>query len=305
MNKVREKIKIINNKGKVAYSEPLAPYTTFRIGGPADLFIAPGDENELIETLALLNDQGIPIFILGGGANVLISDKGFRGAVVSLLNFKTIMQKEHSLLVGAGASVSDVSAFAADQRLTGFEFIYAMPGSFGGAVWMNARCYGGEIGDVLRRVRYLDQDLTLQTLIPKREEFQYKDTPFMKNPWIIIDGEITLEPAYSTEDIWEKMESYQEDRRQKGHFTAPCAGSIFKNNRDYGAPSGKIIDSLGLKGFTLGGAQVHPNHGNIIINKNQATASEIWSLIEVIQQKVKAELGFELEPEVLKVGDWN
>jgi UDP-N-acetylmuramate dehydrogenase len=304
VNKVRENIKRINKKGMVAFSEPLSSYTTFRIGGPADVFVCPGDQQELKETLQFLSDEQIPVFILGGGANILVSDKGFRGAVVSLTKLDKITQQGSNLIIEAGAKVSDVSAYAAQKELAGFDFIYAMPGSFGGAVWMNARCYGGEIGDVLTRINYLDDQLQLQTMIPKREEFQYKNTPFMNQSWIILEGEISLTPCDDLEELWKQMHSHEDDRRQKGHFTAPCAGSIFKNNRDFGAPSGKLIDTIGLKGYRHGGAQIHPNHGNIIINTGQATAKEISELIDLIQERVYKELGFNLEPEVLKVGDW-
>lgn len=294
----------INIRGTLTQNEDLSAHTSFRTGGPADFFYQPADEEDLGTVIRSCIQEKIPYFLLGGGANILVSDKGVRGLVISTRSLDRLQQEGNTLDVGAGFPVSGVSAFAADQGLGGFEFIYSMPGSFGGAVWMNARCYGSELADLLKEVRYLDLEGKPARMIPKREEFRYKDTPFMRASYTILSAKIELEPGKDSLLLWEKMRSFEMDRRSKGHFLAPCAGSVFKNNRDFGAPSGQIIDSLGLRGTRIGGAQLSPLHANIIINENHASSQDIRSLMLMIQEKVQASYGYRLEPEVILVGDW-
>ncbi|NCN04488.1 MAG: UDP-N-acetylmuramate dehydrogenase [Spirochaetales bacterium] len=303
MSKVRENLKRINIEGSVVYNEPMAKHTTFRVGGPAEVYIRPKNSADVAKVVQYCRSSQTPLFVLGGGANILVSDKGISGIVLAMESLHHISLSGTDLLVQAGAGVSEVSAFAAERGLGGFEFIYSMPGSFGGAVWMNARCYGSEVAEVLREVTYLDTEGNVAQMYPAREEFSYKDTPFMKNPWIILEGKISLTPA-DPNSLWKEMKEFETDRRTKGHFDAPCAGSVFKNNRDFGAPSGQIIDRLGLRGTTLGGAQISPIHGNIIINQGNARAQDIGDLIDFVQNQVHTQFGFHLEPEVIRVGDW-
>ena len=282
----------------------MAPHTTFRTGGPAEYFFRPADHEDLRSMIQFCVSTATPWFVLGGGANILVSDRGIPGVVIDMSALGGIRAQGTRLFVEAGTPVSQVSAFAADAGLAGFEFIYSMPGSFGGAVWMNARCYDAEIGDVLREVHYLDESGSPMSMIPQREEFRYKDTPFMKNRYTILSAVLELQPTAESAKLWAKMRGYEADRRSKGHFMAPCAGSIFKNDRNFGAPTGRIIDRLGLRGTKLGGAQISPLHANIILNTGDARSSDIRDLIVDIQKRVEAAFGFRLEPEVLLVGDW-
>ncbi len=304
VNKVREIIKRINIKGSVYFNEPMANHTTFQVGGPAEVFIRPETTEDVVTIHELCRSEGIPLFVLGGGANILVSDKGVSGVVLDMTSLDWIEQQGSNLLVGAGTPVSKASAHAADRGLGGFDFIYAMPGSFGGAVWMNARCYGSEMIDILTEVTYLDSYGTIQKMKPDPTEFAYKDTPFMKKDWIILSGTLGLRPD-QPDQLWKSMKDFEEDRRTKGHFFAPCAGSVFKNNREFGSPSGQIIDSLGLRGTKRGMAQISPNHANIIINTGNARAQDIYLLMQEVQTKVREHRGFELEPEILLVGDWD
>jgi UDP-N-acetylmuramate dehydrogenase len=204
----------------------------------------------------------------------------------------------------AGTPISDVAEFALGEGLRGMEFAFSLPGSVGGAVWMNARCYGGEISDVLEHADYLDADLQPRHYRMGREDWSYKRSPFQDARSVILSAAFRLAPG-SRGEMQALMDSHRADRERKGHFLHPCAGSIFKNNRAFGAPTGQLIDSLGLKGTRLGGAQVAPFHGNIFINTGGARASDMRALIDLVAGEVRARLGFELEKEVILVGDWD
>ena len=305
--------------------EPLAPYTSFRIGGPADLYVSPQSAADAAEILRVCAKESVPVFLLGGGTNILVSDRGVRGAVVDLSRLSGISVGRPAdgpaggtvggpaggtvdgrvVTAQAGTPISDVSEFACNAGLSGLEFAYALPGSVGGAVWMNARCYGGEISDVLEQVEYLDiASLQRQRYEMKREDWAYKRSPFQVPGKVVLAASFRLRPGDPAQ-MREAMQSHRQDRERKGHFLHPCAGSIFKNNRDFGAPSGQLIDSLGLKGTRIGDAQVAPYHGNIFINAGAARASDMRALIEQVEARVKSRLGFTLEREVILVGEWD
>lgn len=331
--KVWESLKKINLKRFPRLDEPLAEKSTFKVGGTADLFAEPVDAEEFQALLRFAKDNNLPVFVLGGGANILISDKGVRGLVICTSkldafeggagqgsstgknadapvapNSDEASGHGRSIFeIGAGLPVSEASAKAADMGWGGLDFIYSMPGSFGGAVYMNARCYGSEIGDVLESVRYIDAetpDFAIKTLVPEPGQFSYKDTPFMKHAWYVVSAKLRFVKA-DPEKLWIRMKECQADRAAKGHFLAPCAGSVFKNNHAFGAPSGKIIDGLGLRGYSIGGAKVSDLHANIIINNGGAKASEIRQLMNEIHGRVLTETGFDLEAEVELIGEWD
>lgn len=289
------------NMTHLRYDEPMALHTSFQIGGPADVYLRPAGEAELLEAHTRFSEAGVPMFFLGAGANILVADKGIRGAVLDLADLTEIRVEGATLVAQAGAAMSDVSAAAADASLTGLEWVYGMPGSVGGSVWMNARCYDVSMGDVLSSVEVWDTRRRIINLEPGM--FSYKKSPFQSMRAVILSARFALEPGDST-GSWADMRRHKEDRTAKGHYEAPCAGSMFKNNRDFGAPSGKIIDALGFRGKSLGGARVSPHHANIVINAGGATAAEVRRLVEEIQEKVLNTYGFELEPEVLFVGEW-
>ncbi len=305
MDSVRESLKKINCNGALYFNEPMAKHSTFRTGGAADIFFQPYDLESLKKMLFWSKEQQIHSSTIGGGANILVSDTGVRGLVIDTTKLKhcKIDAKAQTIVCSSGLPISTVSAKAANASLSGLEFIFSMPGSTGGAVYMNARCYGSELREVLVWVRYLDQNLVEQTLLPTQHRFDYKDTPFMKNRWIITEACFNLQ-AGNKRKSWKKMHEFEADRRSKGHFDYPCAGSVFKNNRAFGAPSGQIIDSLGLRGTRCGGAQISERHANIIVNVKKASSKDIWDLMILIKSAVKDQLGFELEEEVVLLGDW-
>jgi UDP-N-acetylmuramate dehydrogenase len=294
----------INIRGDLRTDEPLSAHTTFRVGGPADLYVVPEDESDLPVIVSAAHKHGLPWFVLGSGANVVVSDAGFRGLVIDMTRLNRMSIQDHALLVAdAGTLISDASAFAADHDLEGLEFIYSMPGTVGGAVWMNARCYDGEIAVVLDHVDLVTGDGTGERYLAKRDDFSYKRSPFQARRTIMVRAAFRLREGEGAV-LWRAMRGYRKDREEKGHFDAPCAGSVFKNNRSFGIPSGRIIDEAGLRGFRIGGAQVSPRHGNIILNTGSATAADIRNLAEHIQHVVLEKRGFALEPEILFVGDW-
>lgn len=278
-------------------------HTSFRIGGPADLYAAPATQEELAALLAACREDSVGVFLLGGGTNILVSDRGVRGLVIDLSLLRDVAWEGPLVTAAAGAAISEVAELAAARGLAGLEFAYRLPGSVGGAVWMNARCYDSAISDILVSADYLDDGLAVRRLPNRPGDWGYKVSPFQRMRDPILSATFRLTPG-DPGAIRAAMTAHQSDRERKGHFLYPCAGSIFKNNRDFGGPTGKLIDSLGLKGRRIGGAQIAPFHGNIIINLGRAAAADVLSLMELVEGEVSRSLGYRLEREVVLVGEW-
>jgi UDP-N-acetylmuramate dehydrogenase len=282
-------------------------HTSFRIGGSADMYITPQSLEQAVQVYGLLNNQEIPTFVLGAGANILVSDLGIRAAVIDLSRLRgcslSRTDRGATLEAQAGTAMSDVSTLALEQGLSGLEFIYSMPGSVGGSVWMNARCYGRSISEALVSVKYAEPSGEIVTMKVDQDRFGYKRSPFQRHRRLILSATFALESA-DPQGMREKMESIRQDRERKGHFQYPCAGSIFKNDRAFGNPTGKLIDSLGLKGRCIGAACVSQHHGNIIVNTEAASAEEVFRLIRLLEDEVYRAYGFRLEREILLVGQW-
>ncbi len=303
---VRKKLEKINISGKIRENVPMADYTTFRTGGIADLFVTPGNVDDLRKLLDFIKNQNLPFFILGGGANIVVSDRGIRGIVMNLQELKKISFNNSICTAEAGFTISRLAEITAEKGLAGLDFIYGMPGTIGGAVWMNARCYGVSISDIMTEVIYLDNSLNMKSMDTDiiSNNFSYKKSPFQDSDMVILSASFKLKNE-DKKKIWNRMNRNRGDREKKGHYKYPSAGSVFKNNRSFGMPTGAIIDSLGLKGFTLGGAQVADYHGNIIVNRKDAKSSDIRGIVEYIRKTVFEKLGFLLEPEIQFVGDWD
>ena len=286
---------------EVLTQERMADHTTFKIGGPARYFVVPKDIETLQKAREAANQAGLKCFILGGGANVLFPDAGYDGVVIATEGLSQIFFDSKGLLhAGCGAAISDVAKFASGIGRAGLQFFYSMPGSTGGAIYMNARCYNASISDALKATVYLDGDGNICTLETAEGGFDYKKSPFQTNGGIILEG-VFATSSGNAEDLGREMEGYEADRRSKGHFAYPCAGSVFKNNRAFGLPSGKIIDNLGLRGYTVGGAKISEHHANIIVNCGNATAQDVKDLVTLIQVRVKEATGFQLEREIIYV----
>jgi UDP-N-acetylmuramate dehydrogenase len=304
----------------VRYNEPMSVHTTFKTGGPADIWLRPhGDSFPAFcaELIHRVRGEGIPVFILGGGANVVVSDKGIRGIVLDMGAWEgesiwSICAAEGELVFKSGTVIDDAVDIAAASGLGGLEFLAGMPGTVGGAVWMNARCYGKEMADVLSWVEIVDfgsgsEAPEIKRIAvgdsPEKAGFDYKKSPFQGMDCLILSAAFRLKKRGKEKSLVE-MEKYRQDRQDKGHYLFPCAGSAFKNNRDFGKPTGQIIDELGLKSFQIGGAQIAPFHGNIVINAGGASSADIRALMDEVAAKVKAATGFTLEPEILFAGEW-
>jgi UDP-N-acetylmuramate dehydrogenase len=285
----------------------MSRHTTFRIGGPADLFVQPEDPGEAAALFSLLAREGIPCFLLGGGANILVEDRGIRGAVMDLSALRGCRplegpEGEKRLEFLAGTPVSAACEEARRRGLRGLEFLYAMPGSMGGAVWMNARCYSRSISDALAEVEVADDRGGRCVYQPRQGEFGYKQSPFQRMKRLILKASFRLQPG-DPAGIEREMMANRADRESKGHFLWPCAGSVWKNNRAFGEPTGRVLDSLGLKGLRVGDASVSDRHANIIVNLGQATAGQVKELMERVEGLVLRRLGFRLEREILLVGE--
>ncbi len=303
MDNVREIAKKINDIETIT-DAPMKERTTFRTGGSADLLILPADIEELQAVLRLLSQLRSPFFLLGGGANLLVSDDGIREPVISLEKMNRITVDGCRITAEAGASVEAVCTAALGSSLSGVEFLYRLPGSVGGAVRMNARCYDRSICEVLEEIVYFDKNGEPMRRTPEDGGFGYKQSPFQENGTVVTAAVFRLREGNPSQ-IEAEMRANESDRERKGHFRYPCAGSIFKNDRRFGKPSGMLIDEAGLRGLREGGAQVAPFHGNIIINTGEATSTEIRRLIETVRNRVFSAVGCLMEPEVVFAGDWN
>ena len=311
----------INHGGKsplsLRYDEPMSRHTTFNVGGKADVWVRPGKDifpEYAARLIRAAGEEGIPVFILGAGANIVVSDKGIRGIVLDTGAYRGIGKREERIVPGegkgssfsvsvlSGTSIDGLCSRLADRGLSGLEFLAGMPGSVGGAVWMNARCYEKSVSDRLLETEIMDESFQRQIIPNKSEDFSYKKSPFQNRNVLILSARFSVYFRNSRE-IRKENASCRHDRTEKGHYSYPSAGSAFKNNRDFGDSTGRIIDNLGLKGLSIGGAQVAPWHGNIIINTGKATAADIKALMDEVARRVKEARGFKLENEILFVGE--
>jgi UDP-N-acetylmuramate dehydrogenase len=313
MEKIQEIIEYCLQKNNceldIRYDEPMSLHTTFKVGGPADCYLCPGGENFPFFCASLLSrvkEEALPFFILGGGANIAVSDRGIRGIVLDTGAWKGSVLTEEGLIIKSGTTADEAVERAADLGLCGLEFLAGMPGTLGGAVFMNARCYGREISDVLAWTEIIDfnnGESLVKRVTAEKIDFSYKRSPFQGKDNLILAACLKLSYG-NKERTYYEMKKNKQDRQDKGHYLFPCAGSAFKNNRDFGKPTGQIIDELGLKGFSLGGAQIAPFHGNIVINTGSASAADIRALMNETAERVKKAAGFILEPEIIFAGDW-
>lgn len=284
---------------RVFLNEPMSKHTTFKIGGPADIFVKVNDTEELKFLLSLAKTKNIPVTVLGNGSNVLVKDKGIRGIVLKI-DFKEILVNDETLEIGAGVLLSKASRVALENELTGLEFALGIPGTFGGALYMNAGAYGGQIGDKIITTTYIDENLDIKTITQEENEFSYRKSIFQKNNGIILSGKIKLEKG-NTEEIKEKMEEYSKSRKEKQPLNMPNAGSTFK--RGDGFITAKLIDECGLKGYQIGEAKISTLHAGFIVNTGNATAKDVINLITYTQEKVKEKFGVKIEPEIRILGE--
>ena len=299
-----EKIKnLISEKilGEVLTRVELKEYTSFKIGGVADLYVCPNNLMELLNVLTILKENNVPYFLLGAGSNLLISDKGIRGAVIKLGDgFDYAHAKGDYILAGAGVSLQALSAVAKNAELTGVEFASGIPGSLGGAIFMNAGAYGGEMKDIISEVSFVDSDGVVKTISGAECDFGYRKSIFSKGDKIIISAKLVLKKG-NAQEIIATMRDLNGRRKEKQPLEFPSAGSTFK--RPEGHFAGTLIEQAGLKGVRVGDAQVSEKHAGFIINVGNATAKDVCNLISHVQDVVFEKFGVKLEPEIRVTGE--
>ena len=291
-----DKLKQIIPEKYILSNEPMKKHTTFRIGGPADIFAAPESIEEIEAVCRFAKEEGIPLFVLGNGSNLLVADDGMDGIVLQIYkNYSGIEVNGNELTVKAGTLLSSTSKAALNEELTGFEFAGGIPGTFGGAVVMNAGAYGGEMVQVLKEVKVLTKDGEIQTLKAEELELGYRTSNVLKNEYVVLEGVIALEKG-NKEEIKAKMDEYALARKTKQPLEYPSAGSTFKRGKDF--ITAKLIDECGLKGYQIGGAQISEKHAGFIINKENATAKDVIELMEYTKEQVYNKFGKIIEQEI-------
>lgn len=280
-------------------NEPMRAHTTFKIGGEADIFIIPASPAALIYAVKKCGELEIPYFILGNGSNLLVSDGGIEGAVISLSGINGISYDGEKITCGAGAMLSSACLKALSLSLTGLEFAYGIPGTAGGALYMNAGAYGGQMADVIESAECLTASGEIKTLKKENMQLGYRSSVFKNGGLIIISLTLALKKGDKAE-IKAEMDELLNRRKQKQPLEYPSAGSTFKRPEGYFA--GALIEKNGLKGLTVGGAQVSEKHAGFVINRGGATAADVKALIGKIQKKVFENDGVMLEPEVIFKG---
>lgn len=305
-----------NKKIALYFDQDLASRTSFKIGGRAALLAEPQDSDSLAELLKGAQAAGVPYFVLGGGTNVLFDDSGFDGIVVSTKKLSGISLAQDDgaengqkaiIRAAAGESVAALVSFAEREGLSGLEEFAGLPGTVGGAVYMNARCFDREMSDVAAKITWLEwtpQDgagaFRAKSAVFVPSDWDYKKSPFTGTGRVVLSAEFIVQKGDKA-SIAQKAAAFIQERKDKGHYKAPCAGSVFKNNRAFGRPTGKIIDELGLKGERRGGAQIAPFHGNIIINAGGASSADVRALVDLCKARAKEKFGIELEEEIVLV----
>ncbi len=299
---VRSVLEILD-ESMVLCKEPMSKHTTFRIGGPADILLTPESAEQIDALCQLFRREKIPFLILGNGSNVLVGDKGIRGVVIQMGNrFATCEVSGNILKAQAGIKLSRLAAVALEHNLTGLEFAAGIPGTFGGALFMNAGAYGGEMSQVVTSVTYLDTDGAVKEVSAEECKFGYRTSIFTKNPeLIVLGGTLKMEEGDASQ-IRAKMDDFAERRVSKQPLHLPSAGSTFK--RPEGHFAGKLIQDAGLMGFRVGGASVSEKHAGFVVNDQGATAKDVRNLMEEVQKRVMAEYGVMLEPEVRFLGEF-
>lgn len=300
--KIIDEIKYRISSERVLTDEPMSKHTTFRIGGNADVFVSISNETELVELIAYLKEEQVPYYIIGNGSNLLVSDKGFEGVIIEIgSNYKDIRVRDNQIVARAGALLSAVSHVALENNLAGMEFASGIPGTVGGAIIMNAGAYGGEMKQVASQIKAIMPDGTIKILSNEDMKFEYRNSRAKKEGFVIL--QVTYQLTKGEREVIDGiMRDLNMKRRDKQPLEYPSAGSTFKRPEGYFA--GKLISDAGLKGFSIGGAQVSEKHAGFLINKDNATSADMYKLIMEVRDRVKESTGVELEPEVIFLGDF-
>jgi UDP-N-acetylmuramate dehydrogenase len=287
-------------KDKVLLNESMKYHTSFKVGGPSDVMVIPENYEILQQVIRTCMDEQVPFYVIGNGTNLLVKDKGIRGVVIKITKLDKITIEDKKLVSQSGALIADVSQRALEASLTGFEFACGIPGCVGGAVAMNAGAYISEIANVIESALIIDNFGEIRRLSKDELELGYRSSAVLKYGYTVLEASFNLQSGdYSA--IKEKVDDLQRRRREKQPLEYPSAGSTFK--RPEGFFAGKLIEDCGLKGTSIGGAEVSQKHSGFIINKGNAKAKDIIDLIAYVQKVVLEKFGVELHPEVRIIGE--
>ena len=303
MNKYNKFVGLFNefyDINDIKIDEKLSEYVNFKVGGPADILLIPNSKEQVIKSIKICKENNIPFYLIGNGSNILVRDGGFRGVVLSLKNVKNIYVDGEKIEAECGVMLKEVSDKAIENSLTGFEFACGIPGTIGGAVFMNAGAYDGEISKVIESAEVIDGNCNIIRLSREELDFGYRSSLVMKKGYTVLSAVFKLEKG-QVKTIKELIEDLTNKRESKQPLEYPSAGSTFKRPTGYFA--GKLIQDAGLKGYSIGGAAVSEKHSGFVINKGNATAKDITDLIKYIQDEVKRQFGVELHPEVRIIGE--
>lgn len=292
-----------NNVSKeiVLEEELMSKHTTFRIGGPASLYITP-EQDQVADIVKLCRQFGVPFFIIGNGSNLLVSDQGIRGVVIEIgQNMKDIRLMGNQMIAQAGASLAAIARAAAQESLSGLEFASGIPGFLGGGLYMNAGAYGGELSQVVTKVHCLTPQGEQISLTKEELDFGYRHSVFQDKKCIILSAELQLESG-DKEQIVQTMKELNAQRMEKQPLEYPSAGSTFK--RPLGHFAGKLIQDAGLAGYSVGDAEISKKHCGFVINKGKATANDVRQLMSEVSDIVREKFGVNLEAEVQMLGEW-
>ncbi|NMM62275.1 UDP-N-acetylmuramate dehydrogenase [Clostridium sp. P21] len=303
MNKFKNfstKLAKILDPRDIKIDEPMKNHTSFKVGGPVDILVTPESFKQVTDVVGFCKEEGIPYYIVGNGSNLLVKDGGIRGIVIKLCKLDAIKVKDDRIIVQSGVTLKEVSEVAMENCLTGFEFACGIPGSIGGAAAMNAGAYNGEIVNVIESAKIIDQDGNIRDLDKESLELGYRRSSILKYGYTVLEVTLKLDKGDCSK-IKDRIDDLNRRRSEKQPLEYASAGSTFKRPEGYFAA--KLIEDSGLKGVSVGDAEVSKKHSGFIINKGNATAKDILDLISVVQQKVKENFDVELLTEVRILGE--
>ena len=298
-NKIKDVLTKEISEENIFIDEPMKKHTSFKIGGVADIFIKVKSVQELQYIIEVAKKEKILVTIIGNGSNLLVKDNGIRGIVI-MLNMDKIEIEDTIVTVEAGVKLGFLAQKLLKEELTGFEFAAGIPGSIGGAVRMNAGAYGGEMKDIIVETKCLTPSSEIVTLSNEEQKFSYRHSIFMENRYIVLETKIKLQKG-NKDEIKAKMDDYAQQRKEKQPISVPSAGSTFKRGTDF--VTAKVIDECGLKGFSIGDAQVSTKHAGFVVNNGNATAEDVLRLIEHVQKVVLEKTGKKIELEIEVLGE--
>lgn len=296
----KDLFKDIYSENGVKVNEPMKNHISFKVGGPADILLEPSSDIQVIKSIEVCRDNNIPYIVIGNGSNLLVRDGGIRGVVIKLSGLNSVNVDKNYIIAGAGVVLKEVSDVALENSLTGFEFASGIPGSVGGAVFMNAGAYDGEMKNIISSVTVLDKNDNIITLPKEKLEFGYRTSSIKTEGYIVLSAQFELQLG-DKDKINSRIEELTQKRIEKQPLEYASAGSTFKRPEGYFA--GKLIQDAGLKGFSVGGAEVSQKHSGFVINTGNATAQDVLDVIKHVQDEVKNQFGVELKTEVRIIGE--